>query len=273
MRAPCALQRVATIGILLGVLSCAREAPLVVRPAAPSRSLVLKNVRVFDAPGARLLDGLHDVVVREGRIAAITPAGGPAEGTPAIDGHGGTLLPGLVDVHTHTGSTPGPPWKVGGLPDVGANLAAFLYAGVTTVLDLGSLAPAVFDTRAQVRSGALLGPRRARSSDRIVVQLLENRLLPWKYVTSQNTIIDDLTSVRWFERINSDAGPGIRDRTTRLTVLIDRADLSRTASALYAPQPEATSAEPPPLAWTTINPPQEETPAPSARTPSRREKK
>src|SRR5258708_274798 len=158
MRSRCGLRRVATVGILLGVLSCAREAPLVVRPAAPSRSLVVRNVRVFDAPQARLLDGLHDVVVREGRIAAITPAGGSGDAAPAIDGHGGTLLPGLVDVHTHTGSTPGPPWKVGGLPDVGANLAALLYAGVPTVLDLGSLAPPLFPTPARLRSRPLLRP-------------------------------------------------------------------------------------------------------------------
>ncbi len=93
------------------------------------------------------------------------------------------------------------------------------------------------------------------------------------FLIDRMTIIDNLTSIRWFERINSDASQGIRDRTTRLTVLIDRADLSRTASALYAPQLEATSTEPPPFAWTEIKPPQEETSASLARKPSRREKK
>jgi imidazolonepropionase-like amidohydrolase len=67
-------------------------------------------------------------------------------------------LPGLVDVHTHTASTPGPPWKLTGLPDVEDNLAAYLYAGTTTVLDLGSLTPAVFRERDRVRSGEHLGP-------------------------------------------------------------------------------------------------------------------
>src|SRR5207245_1644734 len=39
------------------------------------------------------------------------------------------------------------------------NLAAFLYAGVTTVLDLGNLTPEVFRERSRVATGAHLGPR------------------------------------------------------------------------------------------------------------------
>ena len=152
------ISRAAAALILAFAAACAREAPLVSRPPGASRSLVVRNVRVFDAPGASLLEGLRDVVVRDGRIAAIGPPGLAAADLPAVDGRGGTLLPGLVDVHTHTGSTPNPPWKVSLLPDVGENLAAFLYAGVTTVLDLGSLSPAVFQEREHLATGARLGP-------------------------------------------------------------------------------------------------------------------
>jgi CRISPR-associated protein Cas5t len=63
----------------------------------------------------------------------------------------------------------------------------------------------------------------------------------------------------WYERIGEDTGEGPRPRTTRLTILIDRADLSRTTSALFAPTPEAAT-EPPPSAWTLINPPAPPTP-------------
>src|SRR5262249_36161585 len=91
--------------------------------------------------------------------AAIDQPGVAAAGLPEIDGGGETLLPGLVDVHTHTGSTAAPPWSIGVLPDVGANLGAYLYAGVTTVLDLGNLTPAVFGEGAAVARGEQLGPR------------------------------------------------------------------------------------------------------------------
>ena len=80
----------------------------------------------------------------------------------------------------------------------------------------------------------------------------------------------ELGPVRWYERVTADPGSGPRDRTTRLTTLIDRADLSQTASALYAPQPQACIGEPPQLAWTAITPPAKETEAPPARRPNRR---
>jgi CRISPR-associated protein Cas5t len=57
----------------------------------------------------------------------------------------------------------------------------------------------------------------------------------------------------WYERID-DTAEGPRERTTRLTIWIDRADLSRTVSALFAPTVEAT-AEPPLNAWTSVGPP------------------
>jgi imidazolonepropionase-like amidohydrolase len=145
--------------ILLLAAACTHAPPLAGRPAGASRSVVVRNAHVFDAPHAALPSALSDVLVRDGRIAAIAPPGLAAPAVPEVDARGGTLLPGLVDVHTHTGSTPRPPWQVGSLPDVNANLAAFLYAGVTSVLDLGSLTPAVFRTRAEIASGATLGPR------------------------------------------------------------------------------------------------------------------
>jgi len=116
-------------------------------------------VRVFDAPRGAVVQELRDVIVRDGRIVDIAPPGRMGKGFPEVDGRGGTLLPGLVDVHTHTGSSPRPPGQVTELPDVEDNLAAFLYAGVTTVLDLGSLTPAVFRERERVATGAHLGPR------------------------------------------------------------------------------------------------------------------
>jgi imidazolonepropionase-like amidohydrolase len=140
-------------------LGCGREAPLVSRPSGAPRSVVIRNVRIFDAPAARLTNGPQDVLVRDGLIAAVGAPGLEAPDTPEIDGQGATLLPGLVDVHAHTGSTAAPPTEIGGLPDIDANLAAFLYAGVTTALDLGNLTPAVFDERAEVASGERLGPR------------------------------------------------------------------------------------------------------------------
>jgi CRISPR-associated protein Cas5t len=57
-------------------------------------------------------------------------------------------------------------------------------------------------------------------------------------------------SAHWFERLVEDTGPP-RPRTARLTIRIDRADLSRTVSVLYAPT-ESPSMEIPENAWTNL---------------------
>jgi CRISPR-associated protein Cas5t len=61
-------------------------------------------------------------------------------------------------------------------------------------------------------------------------------------------------SCHWYERVEEASGAEPRPGTTRLTVWIDRADLSRTVSHLYAPTVDAV-ADVPALAWTEIVPP------------------
>jgi CRISPR-associated protein Cas5t len=56
----------------------------------------------------------------------------------------------------------------------------------------------------------------------------------------------------WYVPV-AEGGAGPQPRTTRLTVAIDRADLSRTVSKLYAPSGIA-SLEAPPDAWTPVGP-------------------
>src|SRR5690349_14885252 len=81
-------------------------------------SVLMRNVRVFD--GERVIPKTS-VLVTNGRIARVAqPIDAPA-GTPVVDGTGKTLIPGLIDSHTHT-------W--------GAGLRAAAALGVTTVLDM-----------------------------------------------------------------------------------------------------------------------------------------
>ncbi len=64
--------------------------------------------------------------------------------------------------------------------------------------------------------------------------------------------LDRLPTAHWYERVSEDQTT-IRPRTTRLTIWIDRADMSRTRSDLYAPGLAVD--EVPQLAWTEIQPP------------------
>jgi CRISPR-associated protein Cas5t len=75
----------------------------------------------------------------------------------------------------------------------------------------------------------------------------DNSFLPDRIVPLGST-----PQAHWYERVTPEATI-IRPRTTRLTVWIDRADMSRTVSHLYAPA-EAPSDSIPPLAWVDIPP-------------------
>lgn len=139
------------------VTSCSYSRVVAPPQSVPSRILI-QHVAVLDvSSGVRLAN--QDVLVEADQIKAIAPSPGFAhlEADLEIDGSGATLLPGLIDLHAHTGINPAPA-STNAWPDAAANLAAYLYCGVTTVADLGGLTPAVIDRRDQVAAGKLLGP-------------------------------------------------------------------------------------------------------------------
>ena len=109
MRDPVHEKRRAVLAALaLAVLAaCAQERPELVRlPAQRPEALLLRNVAVLDvATGVRTPE--RDVLVVGDRIQAIGPAGSLATEVEVqeIDGQGGTLLPGLVDMHGHIGGS------------------------------------------------------------------------------------------------------------------------------------------------------------------------
>jgi imidazolonepropionase-like amidohydrolase len=78
-------------------------------------------------------------------------------GVRIIDARGRTLMPGLADLHVHlTGGWDGETTDLLGFPRY---LNALLYAGVTTVLDVGNVLPYVQQMRQEIAAGRLVGPR------------------------------------------------------------------------------------------------------------------
>jgi dihydroorotase len=100
--------------------------------------LLIKNGRVVDPSVG--LDGVRDVAISGGRIAAVEAniAGGA---TDTIDARGKVVAPGLIDIHTHAGrSKEGPPLA--------------LQDGVTGWIDAGSGGADNIDQIAAVARGA-----------------------------------------------------------------------------------------------------------------------
>ena len=90
--------------------------------------LILKGGRVID-PAAGV-DGIRDVAIKDGRIAAVTANVLPSSGRATIDCRDRLVLPGLIDTHAHVYE------HVTGRFGLNADLCG-VQSGVTTLLDQG----------------------------------------------------------------------------------------------------------------------------------------
>ena len=104
----------------------------------------ITNVRLFD-PQAKALTGPVAVVINGNSIASIQPTDLPVTpGETVIDGGGGTLVPGMFEMHAHLG-------------EGGALLN--LLAGVTSVRDMGNSYSVLDALDRRINSGEVAGPR------------------------------------------------------------------------------------------------------------------
>ena len=89
---------------------------------------LLRSGRVIDP--AQNLDGIHDVAIKDGRIAAVLPAIAPSSAKQSIDLQGKLVLPGLIDTHAHVFE------YVTGRFGLEADMCG-VRSGVTTLIDQG----------------------------------------------------------------------------------------------------------------------------------------
>jgi len=123
--------------------------------------LLFKNVRVFDGRSDKLTPATSVLVVGN-RIEAMAPdLAAPARAT-VIDGAGRTLMPGLIDCHTHL-TMASVPVSVLLTPDsgylhllAGRQAEATLLRGFTTVRDMGG---PTFGLKRAIDEGKIRGPR------------------------------------------------------------------------------------------------------------------
>ena len=90
--------------------------------------LVLRGGRVIDP--AQNIDGVHDVAIKDGRIAAVLPSIAPSSAKETVDVAGKLVLPGLIDTHAHVFE------YVTGRFGLEADLCG-VRSGVTTLIDQG----------------------------------------------------------------------------------------------------------------------------------------
>ncbi len=173
--------------------------------AAQQRTL-LRGGHVLDVhTGAEAAD--QTVIVIGDRITAIAPtAATPAQaGDKQIDLRGMTLLPGLIDVHTHlTDDTNFDPYhelstSVAKSALIGArNARVTLEAGFTTVRNVGAAGYADVDLRDAINEGLVEGPRMQVSGPPLGITggHCDDNLLPFAYHQTAEGVADGVEAVQ-----------------------------------------------------------------------------
>ena len=135
---------------------------------APAQSLDVRAGRLIDPASGKVLADQRIRIV-EGRIASVGPWR-EADGAAGVDWSGLTVLPGLIDLHTHIadgadddGSDPAAPFKRSEAATILKATAAartMLRAGFTTVRDVGVYRGLTdVDLRDAINAGTVEGPR------------------------------------------------------------------------------------------------------------------
>ena len=108
--------------------------------AVRADTIAFRNVRVFD--GTTLIPNVN-VIVRDGKISAVAADAEVPDTATVIDGRGKTLIPGLIDAHTHTFTA--------------EHLRTAVMFGVTTELDMFTAASFAAERRSEQAAGKAVG--------------------------------------------------------------------------------------------------------------------
>ena len=139
---------------------------LIAAPAPAQGRMWLTGARLFDGTGAPVREGAA-VLVEDGIIRHVGDASQPCpDGARQLDVGRRTLMPGLIDAHTHASGRI--PAVLRGAEEVlpgtaahflQAELRDYLRLGVTTIRVTGSQGLAPQEARQAMRYGAFRGPR------------------------------------------------------------------------------------------------------------------
>src|SRR5215472_9277769 len=156
---------------LLQILAVVSTTALAQQPPAskPSpRTTYIRAGRLFDATGDKVRENMV-IVVQDDHIQSVGPAGSASipAGATVIDLSRATVLPGLIDCHTHLASRADRYNEIYHFKDTPFQHAfagvvharKTLEAGFTSVRDVGSPPFLAVDLRNSINEGLIPGPR------------------------------------------------------------------------------------------------------------------
>ena len=171
-------------------------------PPPTSAITIIHAGRLFDAPSGRMLSG-QDIVVRNSRIEQVGAGLVVPAGAREIDLRDATVLPGFIDVHTHlVGSNQAGYEALGvSVPRMaltGAkNAQTTLFAGFTTVRNLGAPGYADVALRDAIYDGEVSGPRMQVSGPPLGISggHCDSNLLPFDFHYSAEGVANGVPAV------------------------------------------------------------------------------
>ena len=175
------------------------------RPAVPSKRTVIRAQRVLDVKTGQTLPDAAiviegDKIVRAGPASAVPSA----TDTTIINLPTATVLPGLIDAHTHLTFNPRFGYEMLGISVprealIGAhNARVTLEAGFTTVRNVGARAYSDVALRDAINAGDVPGPRMLVSGPALSITggHCDNDLLPFEYHATNDGVADGVESVQ-----------------------------------------------------------------------------
>jgi imidazolonepropionase-like amidohydrolase len=176
-----------------------------------SRSAVVHAGHVLDVKTGKLLSD-QTLVIADGKIVSIGAAADAKAPVDAvrIDLPNATILPGLIDAHTHLTMDPKFGYEELGLSIpretlIGAkNARVTLQAGFTTVRNVGAAGFSDVALRDAINAGDVPGPRMLVSGPPLSITggHADNNLLPFEYHATSDGVADGVDGVQHMVRQN-----------------------------------------------------------------------
>ena len=176
-----------------------------------SKAVVIHAGHVLDVKSGKLLSD-QTLVIEDGKIVSV---GASAEAKPPADAvrielPDATILPGLIDAHTHLTMDPKFGYEELGISIprealIGAkNARATLQAGFTTVRNVGASGFTDVALRDAINAGDVPGPRMLVSGPPLSITggHADNNLLPFEYHSTADGVADGVDGVQHMVRQN-----------------------------------------------------------------------
>ncbi|HVO60753.1 MAG TPA: amidohydrolase family protein [Terriglobales bacterium] len=188
----------ALICITLSIVAVAQNSP---KP----RSVVVHAGRLLDVRTGNITTN-QAIVIEGDKIVSVGPAASAKAAPDAIvvDLHNATVMPGMIDAHTHITFNPQFGYETLGISVprealIGAkNARVTLEAGFTTIRNVGASGYADVALRDAINAGDVPGPRMVVSGPALSITggHCDNNLLPFDYHASNEGVADGVENVQ-----------------------------------------------------------------------------